>query len=110
MTSATFSHSGVKGMKWGVRKKADIPASSDHIQTEAARQKAKAGGGHKVLSNKELQDVITRLNLEQQFARLNPSVLKRGEQVVKEILGLTNTVNTAISVGTTLISKVKAAK
>ncbi len=106
----TLIHFGVKGMKWGVHKKSDVPASEDHIRAESARQKAKTGGGHKVLSNKELQDVIARLNLEQQFARLNPSAVKQGQQIVQELLGLGQTVNTAVNFANTTVSKIRASK
>lgn len=109
MPTGTMAHFGVKGMKWGV-KKSSVPASEDHVRSQAAQRKAKIGGGHKVLSNKELQDVITRLNLEQQFDRLNPSTLKKGEQIVKELLGLGNTLNSAIGLGNTLTNKIKTAK
>ena len=76
-------HYGVKGMKWGVKKAKDsisesrnersaakkAPASSDHDTATAARKKASQGGLSK-LSNKELQDAITRMNLESQYKTL----------------------------------------
>lgn len=78
-----LQHFGVKGMKWGVRKAKDkvsgarqeraaarkAPASSDHDTSTAARKKASQGGLSK-LSNKELQDAITRMNLESQYKSL----------------------------------------
>ena len=80
---AHLEHYGVKGMKWGVKKAKDsisesrnersaakkAPASSDHDTATAARKKASQGGLSK-LSNKELQDAITRMNLESQYKTL----------------------------------------
>ena len=79
-----LNHFGIKGMKWGVRKATDkvsearkersaakkAPASSDHDTAKAAKKKASQGGLSK-LSNKELQDAITRMNLETQYKSLN---------------------------------------
>lgn len=78
-----LQHFGVKGMKWGVRRAKDqisearqgrvaakkAPASSDHDTATVARKKASQGGVSK-LSNKELQDAITRMNLESQYKSL----------------------------------------
>lgn len=76
-------HFGVKGMQWGVRKSQDhggsktsTRKSSKSVSTDAdnanqALTKIKKGG-IKSVSNKELQDVITRMNLEQQYSRVAP--------------------------------------
>lgn len=67
-----ISHFGVKGMKWGVRKAAKRAASSEDARNaQDAHDKSKKAGLHS-LSNKELQDLVTRMNLEQQFNRLKP--------------------------------------
>ena len=82
-----LAHYGVKGMKWGVRKKASdavdkvkersaekktnrsSPNSSDHERASSLNQMA-ADGGVKKLSNKELQDLVKRMNLERQYSDL----------------------------------------
>ena len=99
----SLSHYGVKGMKWGVRKRdrgsngpvkvrtshkpggrvktkggENQKASPDAVRAAVARQKARKSTTDS-LSNKELQDLVTRMNLEQQYARLDPK---------KENLGL----------------------
>lgn len=85
--SLALMHYGVKGMKWGVRKAASdavsktkarsaekkanrsYPNSSDHERTSSLNRRAADGGVNK-LSNKELQDAVKRMNLEQQYRDL----------------------------------------
>ena len=75
-----LSHYGVKGMKWGqsrAAKKANRESPSDEarklgdIHTRAKSQKST-----KMLSNKELQDAIKRMQLEQQFSQLSNNIDK----------------------------------
>lgn len=80
-----LAHFGVKGMHWG-QHKADRPQpSEDHAKTAAVKAKAKSGGV-KALSNKDLQDAIARMNLEQQYSRLNPTPSKKALKFVADIL------------------------
>lgn len=66
-----LSHFGVKGMRWGVRGgKAKEASSRDSTQATALRARARTSK-IKALSNAELQQAITRMNLEQQFKRLS---------------------------------------
>jgi 2'-5' RNA ligase len=113
LTSEGLSHHGVKGMHWGVRKgdssgngsaPATKPAPKPRI-SEDARNVEKAfakidRGGTDVLSNHELQSVVNRLNLEQQYSRLmstpggkQANELERGHAAVKQILSIGKTVN-----------------
>ena len=108
-----LSHYGVKGMHWGVRrsesggggsspapKAAPKPRMSEDAKTvEKAFGKIDRGGTD-ALSNHELQGVVTRLNLEQQYSRLvsspdgkRSSELERGHAAVKQMLGIGKTVN-----------------
>lgn len=73
----SLAHFGVKGMHWGSRKAARAEkkrrtSSEDARNASDAHAKVKKSGVHS-LSNKELQDMITRMNLEQQFDRLKPA-------------------------------------
>ena len=52
----TLTHFGVKGMRWGVRKK------TEHKPRKRISE----------MSNDELQEAITRGNLERQYAALQP--------------------------------------
>lgn len=70
-----LAHHGIKGMHWGVRRKnpsAGTPSSEDHDRASALRTQRRSSGT-RTLSNKELQDLITRLNLERQVKQLAPT-------------------------------------
>ena len=83
MTTNHLEHHGVKGMKWGVRSAASkirenravktanklVGASEDAKRAKTVKTKAKVVGVH-TLTNKDLQDVITRMNLETQYKNL----------------------------------------
>lgn len=78
-------------MRWGVRQSnssgdSKSSGSDDHKSATAIKQKTKKGGGTKSLSNKELQDLITRMNLERQYQQLNPSFKKQAGKFVADTL------------------------
>jgi 2'-5' RNA ligase len=87
-----ISHFGIKGMRWGVRtSRGGTPASTHKPSTDAetvdaSKAKVKAGGT-KTLSTKELQELVTRMNLEQQFSKLQaPSGQKKAGKIITDIL------------------------
>ena len=104
-----LQHFGVKGMRWGVRKDpVDVtvdsrrpgrrlkasggqnqPAHEDAIRSAAVRQRAKASTLDSV-STKDLQELVNRMNLEQQYAKLSANNTSPGRKIVNEIL--TNTI------------------
>lgn len=100
-----LAHFGVKGMKWGRRKRGkdatsnarDISKetdSDDFTRTAAVAIKAKSSGTRS-LSNRELRDLVDRINLEQNFARVNTPEAKKkspisvGTKYVSSKLGKT---------------------
>jgi hypothetical protein len=90
-TVETFlEHYGTKGMKWGVRKKR---SASDDAKA-AARHRGKKPSE---LSNDELRKLNERLNLEQNYSRMNPSRVQRGQRAATQILAVGGTVNAAIA-------------
>lgn len=90
-----IQHYGVKGMKWGKRKKRSVETSSS-TSSAPARQlsddyktaRSLKGKSSAELSNKELQTLVSRMNLEQQYARLNPTP-PTTQKVVTDILANT---------------------
>lgn len=91
-SSNILAHFGVKGMKWGVRKSDRSTSQS----SDSKRASALKGKSRDSLSNSELKELTTRLQLEQQYDQLTskPSAFKRGQQFVNNGLWLLNTINT----------------
>lgn len=100
--NAELEHYGIPGMKWGVRKKR-VPGSSsasakpkptmsaDAKRVSNIKSKVKAKGRDS-LSNDEMQDLVKRMNLEQQYRNLNPSKAKKGADYLKTVAGVLGTV------------------
>lgn len=86
-TLAFLEHHGVKGQKWGVRnnKKGKTP-STDFKKTVSLRRRS----AHE-LSNKQLKTVNERLNLEQNYNRMNPSSIDAGHNMAKKLLSIGGT-------------------
>lgn len=99
-----LKHYGVKGMKWGVRRadpggSSGAPKtrnSSDHTQTSKTQERIDRGGLAKV-SNKDLQALVKRKNLEKQYRDLlggsNKHALDLGNDHVNKILKYGKTYN-----------------
>lgn len=69
-----LQHYGKKGMKWGVRSaRSRVKVSSDFKSTAPHRGKRASS-----LTNKQLKAVNERMNLEQNYKRMNPSKIKVG--------------------------------
>lgn len=87
MTDEFLEHYGIKGMKWGVRRRRGsdglVEKSGDVKNAEAAKAKIGKKGNTDALSNKELQALVTRMNLEQQFSKLNAGNTKKTNPALK---------------------------
>ena len=67
---AFLAHFGIKGMRWGVRKKKPHPVSADARQKRGVQERVKKTKVGSV-SNADLQAAIRRMQLEQDFKRLS---------------------------------------
>lgn len=97
-----LEHAGVRGMRWGVRKKSSASASegdsgkrkvttTEAAKTISARKDAKKHSTD-VLTNLELKDSIARMNLEAQYKTLTRSPARRiGANLAGNILKATTT-------------------
>jgi len=101
-----LAHYGVLGMKWGVRRlknRHEVLSKRGMYFTKNRADKAKAARERKIarieskiadreknaiknLSDDELRKRINRLQMERQYASLNPSALKKGQRFASKIL------------------------
>lgn len=118
MNKNYLKHYGMLGMKWGHRKNSNHIFSNDKerrkkIMSSDAEELAEIRKKNiNELSNEELRKANNRLNLEQQYSRLNPSKLKKGAMIVgatvagmNTALNLYNNSNNLIKAGKNIASK-----
>lgn len=91
VTQRDLRHYGVKGMRWGVRRsKAQLEADGPG-ENSAAPSKASGSNPNpkaiKDLDNKELQELVNRLNLEKQYRQLTEKPKKpTAKDFIKDLL------------------------
>jgi hypothetical protein len=84
---AFIEHYGVKGMRWGVRR-TDAELARSRKKKESDSDSSSKGDGKKNsrgnigkssanLSDKELKDVVSRMQLEKQYASLKPKSISQ---------------------------------
>lgn len=90
--SDQLTHYGVLGMKWGRRKdrRSSATSSSNSRPSNPSNDhKRKVKLEKKKLSeltNDEIRELNTRLQLERQYRDLNPQTINKGKNVVTDIL------------------------
>lgn len=80
-----LEHYGVKGMKWGVRKRSRQTESDseDASRVVAVKSRAKAQKTTRIFTNEELEAAIKRMKLEQDFSKLSGGIDKTQSQKAK---------------------------
>lgn len=94
-----LEHHGVKGQKWGVRRRRTSATSSKvdkkFTSSDFKRTQSLRGRKPQQLTNKQLKDLNERMNLEQNFRRMNPRLVDKGHNRVKYLLAFGTTAATA---------------
>ena len=90
-------HAGVKGMKWGVRKRT---SSSENAAIKPLKKK-KA----KELTDAEIKQAISRMSLEKKYNELNPKGFSKANKIVLGALAVGVTVNTIMNFKNTAAGK-----
>lgn len=93
-----LTHFGIKGMKWGVRRKNPSGKIQEKDTTEVNSQPAPLKKGvtdvrtkasAKDLTDEELQKRINRINMEKNYSKLTTKEKKSGAKIMKDIFGPT---------------------
>lgn len=103
-----FAHYGVKGMKWGVRKKRQTSGRTRYTKEskDYARSAELSKKPINEMSNEELVFLNNRYNLERQYKSFNPKKESAGKRFVKSKAGkmVIGTLSTAaVAVGIALV-------
>lgn len=97
---AYLDHHGIKGMRWGVRRKS---RQNDEAKARSTRSKAKR------LTDDELNNAVKRLELEKRYIDLNSKTSHAGKQYAQSILDSAGKTVAATIVGTSAAFFVKKA-
>lgn len=103
----TLVHYGILGMKWGVRrtpeqlKKASSKKRSSDYESEDYK-KAHSKKSVKSMSDEELRSRLNRIQMEQQYSKLNSANVNKGKEAVNKLLKAGTTLSTATTTAITI--------
>lgn len=83
-----LAHYGVKGMKWGIRRKrgSDGRVKGHKMSVDARTTRSLRGRPAASLTNMQLKKINERMQLEQKFSQMNPTRKDRGKAFANEVL------------------------
>lgn len=81
-----IQHYGIKGQKWGVRRKRDSSTGRVKRSEDSARKKALLSKKVSELTNKELAEVNRRLQLEKQYKDLTVKQKSKARKLVDDVV------------------------
>jgi hypothetical protein len=76
ITDEELGHAGVKGMRWGRRKK----------KSSSGEDSGPPKPNVKTMSDDDLRNAINRIKMEKEFAKLTAPEVSRGRQIVGKML------------------------
>lgn len=103
-------HYGVKGMKWGIRRprkdREKQKMREDQEPEHEDYKRAHDSKSVKTMSDAELRSRINRIQMEQQYSKLNPTTISKGRNTVNKILKASGTIAGATTTALTLYGNV----
>lgn len=98
-------------MRWGHRSQIHIQPGRNGEKVSADFKKTLPLRNRKTrqLSNKQIQSVNARINLERNYSSLNPSTFTKGHNAVKEIMGVLGTAAAVYTLANSPFGKAGAA-